>query len=279
MNRNYISGFILTALSVCLSLSVSASIISTDTTIPLGTVLSNQTFNTGDPDEFTVNCNEISIHSRNYIGNPWGTTCGMSPTAIPNWYFDETSSNINNASYVDINLTGEEGEFTNLYLQGASTGASTLIIGFSATAGGAYSNGVPLYLMTNRCDDLDTPIPAGTKSIRIARILGIWAGIHAGDTPVENGEFWLKDITVTTQFDDETTSVKLTEATSFKVDFNGEEIAASEAAQIEVYDISGKLVLQSNGTNAVSTEGLSKGIYIIKAESVSGKTLVTKIVK
>jgi|GEM_PF-4651685 len=277
MNRNYISGFILTALSVCLSLSVSASIISTDTTIPLGTVLSNQTFNTGDPDEFTVNCNEISITNRMFSG----TSCGVSPM-MSVWSFDETSSNINNSSYVDINLTGEEGEFAELYLRGitAGTWGSTAVIGFS-TGDGVYSNGVDLELPLGvmQCYYVNIIPPAGTKNIRIARVLGTWAGIYTGDSSLENGLFQLKDIIVTTQFDDETTSVELTKATSLKVDFNGEEITVSEAVQIEVYNISGKLVLQSSGTNAVSTEGLSKGIYIIKAESVSGKTLVTKIVK
>jgi len=60
---------------------------------------------------------------------------------------------------------------------------------------------------------------------------------------------------------------------------NGELNLSKPAAQISLYSISGTLVKTAENTQNVSLEELPLGVYIVKALSNTGKTLVTKIAR
>ena len=50
-------------------------------------------------------------------------------------------------------------------------------------------------------------------------------------------------------------------------------------AAVEVYALDGSIVIEASQPDIVSTEGLTSGIYIIKAETDTGSKLVGKFVK
>lgn len=53
------------------------------------------------------------------------------------------------------------------------------------------------------------------------------------------------------------------------------------ASRIELFDISGKLLLSQNGAlspeNTISVSGLAKGLYVVAVETADGKRLNTKL--
>ncbi|MFV0470023.1 MAG: hypothetical protein ACK5MK_13990 [Dysgonomonas sp.] len=65
---------------------------------------------------------------------------------------------------------------------------------------------------------------------------------------------------------------------SFRLAQNGSELSFNEAANVEVYSLSGILVATGRATSLVSLAPMSRGIYIVKAQSVlNGNNLIQKI--
>lgn len=278
MNKNYLSGFLMTAVATIFSLSANASVISTETTIPMTAASMGQTFKTGDPDEFEVKGVGIEARTQTILPS-WSNCGGMQPNKAI-WYYKGASNEtgyIDRSSYIEINITGTDGEITDLYLDGSSTDATTLVVGFSSTTGGdwdSYSGGIGYDLMIMSCAQSDIDVPAGTKSIRIVRTSDFFAGKYGG----ADSEAFLKELKVTTEYDDESTGIDPVNDDLFSINYSDNQIYVSEPAAITLYTVSGELILQSGCTDNLSIENLPKGIYVVAAESNFGKS-VKKIVK
>ncbi len=75
-------------------------------------------------------------------------------------------------------------------------------------------------------------------------------------------------------------SVNETNANSFQAYVANDELNFTEAAsQVAIYNISGQLIQTSSNIQTLLLNNLSTGIYVVKATSTTGKTLVTKIAR
>lgn len=54
---------------------------------------------------------------------------------------------------------------------------------------------------------------------------------------------------------------------------------SERCTQVEIYSLEGKKVMQARDIEKINTELLASGIYIVKAQSVNGKTTTTKFIK
>lgn len=129
------------------------------------------------------------------------------------------------------------------------------------------------------------PIPANTEEelsqIRYIRIN--WSSAEFGSVSSAMGRgrpLALFGLNIYTNEKDDPTGLDEYSEESYKIGFTNNEVYVSEKSVITVYDLSGKQVLLATGATILDISSLSKGVYLVKAQSkAGGKTCVEKILK
>ena len=208
-----------------------------------------------------------------------------------------------NYSYITIDNTGYD-NITAVEITGAcgfTGGASNLFVAFSDKPSSATSDLEYFYSLdyinpTLVFSDANTGCQA--KPAILPNYYDTWGGAVYDQPEIE----FIKSIKIalTTDFGDEEgmpqnpfilqgiiiytdknpTGINNTVAETFASYVAGGELKFSEpATKVSFYTISGTLVKTAENTQNVSLEDLPLGVYIVKALSNTGKTLVTKIAR
>lgn len=185
-----------------------------------------------------------------------------------------------NSAWIDITVAGEA-TISSVEISGisGSSGGSNFIAGFSEEKdGNNYADGqFVVFAYTTGCTSYSLTVPSGKeiKSIRLIRSRN-FAGEQTNDV---SGAANIKDLTVTLAYLP-STGMEETPDAFFDLYASPIGIHAVEPARIEIYALSGMLLKSVDTTRYVSTEELSKEIYLVKAVSViSGKQKIIRIKK